>query len=71
MKQALQEEELSSPEIVREILSTDIEELRDDYQTACKSFRETCRKEFGIEALTDETRDAVEQLEASSLPDFR
>jgi hypothetical protein len=72
------EEQVSSeempPDVVEKITAihnTDVEDLRDEYRKACASFRETCREEFGIEALTNETRKALEQLETIVLPQLR
>lgn len=56
------------PERTKEIMNTNIDEMRDEYLEACRSFRETCRDEFGIEALSDETKQAMKQLEETTLP---
>ena len=55
-------------ENIQEVRNATIEELHEEYREACRDFRQTCREEFGIEALSDETKQTVEQLEEAHLP---
>lgn len=54
-----------------EVKGSSLDDLQSDFSEAMKGYREACRDEFGIEALSDETQQAVEQLEADLLPQFR
>jgi hypothetical protein len=53
---------------IEKIRNTAIKELRKQYRESCSSFRDTCREELGIEALSEETKQAMRHLEETTLP---